>query len=704
MTTDASHTALRHAARRAWSAVRILPSTFRAAVTEIREERQQYRRAAYLIDSRHVRLRTCAARGSRTSEIRPCPDPRLVDPWTIDPSGLPGQTRVLTVCPGCGGNKKVACARCGGAGQLGCRTCGGGGRVMGQRGPKSCPSCRGKGTRRCDGCHGQGKVACSACDGLGRVQAWLEVEQGRRLEVKAHPRTGVALLHPELETGGDLDRDPGLLPVPLLSDTGWGRELPAGLGAELLPSFDAHADRIASRRLQVFESAVHRCGYRLVTGGAEVQVCARPLELLPESEWDPWRRRRYLAVGVGALVLLCTLGYHRAFTGRAEWFAQHAIVGSFLPMGALSAVLATLAAAGLCLPRRAWGWLRVRLPALAIAGIWAWMGLSWLRVQPSSEGARASIQRDELDAARRELRALEVVGVDDPIAFAEVVDSLEARAAELEQQRRRSLDDEHLARVERAGTTSLAIAQLEQPWEHEDSHEAARDLVLARARAELQAMLERHDGRGLGELADAIAPHDEDLAARARSRRKLCEAHACRANGEWRCVVAALAEIDPREGDAEVEQALVLARDQAREGLRERLAEEPSHGDASLEQQRDAQTARLADARAYLELTGEEPPVDIHEIEGRLATLDRKLEQRRKKEEAQRLREERQAARAARKTEEREARAARKAKEREARAAQQADRVQCCDGTTSPSCRYSQGSLRGCCSWHGGVC
>lgn len=32
------------------------------------------------------------------------------------------------------------------------------------------------------------------------------------------------------------------------------------------------------------------------------------------------------------------------------------------------------------------------------------------------------------------------------------------------------------------------------------------------------------------------------------------------------------------------------------------------------------------------------------------------------------------------------------------------DRVQCCDGSLSPSCRYSQGSLRGCCSYHGGVC
>lgn len=31
------------------------------------------------------------------------------------------------------------------------------------------------------------------------------------------------------------------------------------------------------------------------------------------------------------------------------------------------------------------------------------------------------------------------------------------------------------------------------------------------------------------------------------------------------------------------------------------------------------------------------------------------------------------------------------------------NRVRCCDGTLSPSCTYDR-SLRGCCSWHGGVC
>lgn len=30
--------------------------------------------------------------------------------------------------------------------------------------------------------------------------------------------------------------------------------------------------------------------------------------------------------------------------------------------------------------------------------------------------------------------------------------------------------------------------------------------------------------------------------------------------------------------------------------------------------------------------------------------------------------------------------------------------VNCCDGTTSPSCKTSQTNMSGCCSGHGGVC
>lgn len=697
MTNESDSRAIQCAAKGALSAVGVLPSTFHAAVTSVTEDRQQYRRTAYLIDSRHVKLWTRGASGTRKSEIRPCPDPAAVDPWRRDPSMIAAQTETVTTCPPCGGGKKVTCVSCGGPGQHVCGNCGGGGRVAGQRGPKNCPSCRGKGTRRCDGCSGRGTIKCPTCEGLGRVRAWLTIEQARRLEVRAHPKTGIAELHPGLDSGEDLDRDPGLLPVPLVSDTGWGKELPPGLGPELLPNIDPHADRIASRRLQVFESEVHHCHYRLVTGGAQVSVCARPLRVLRQSNWTPWRWRRRVGLGVGAVVMVFTVAYLLSFTGRSEWFAEQPSADLIVPMGLLSAVLAMLVAVGMCLPRATWGWWRVRLPAIGFVGIWVGMGLLWLGVQPSVEGTLASIERGELEAAHQEIAALEAVGVEDSQSLDAAIDALDATEAELERRRRRSLDDDHLARVERASATPLAVGVLAQPWEYEDSRDAATDIVLVQARAELEESFERHDSRGLQALADAIAPYDAQLAGRARARQRLCEVYACSANEEWRCVVTALAKVEPIDGDSEVEQALVRVRNEAREGLLARMSTEPTDDGAGLQQKRDALNARLTDARTYTELTGEEPPFRVGEIEKQIAALERKLDKKQKQEEKQRLQQERRLARAARKAEEREARAA-------ARAARRADRVQCCDGTSSPSCRYSQGSLRGCCSWHGGVC
>jgi len=52
----------------------------------------------------------------------------------------------------------------------------------------------------------------------------------------------------------------------------------------------------------------------------------------------------------------------------------------------------------------------------------------------------------------------------------------------------------------------------------------------------------------------------------------------------------------------------------------------------------------------------------------------------------------------------RQAEETRKAEVEARRQQRLSDRVECCDGTISPSCRHSQGSLRGCCSHHGGVC
>ena len=696
MTSDAGKQALECAAAKAITSARILPSTFRAAVTRVEEEQQEYRRAAYVIESRTVRLGVATAHGTKKSQVAPRPDPKSVDPWKVDPRALPGDTRTIAVCPSCEGTKKVTCSSCVGAGALRCGECGGGGRVMGQRGPKNCPSCRGNGSRRCPACNGSGRNKCDPCEALGRVRAWLEVAVDRSTQVRAHPKTGAAALHHELELAQDVERDPSVFPFPLVSDTGWGLAMPPGLAPELIVSIDPFTDRISARRLQVFRPTVFHCHYETRTGSGVVQVAGRPPQVLSESQWEPWRRRWFLSLVAGGLMLALAVVYYNGFVGRAEWFAKHSSAGTVAMLGLLAVLFSVVVTAGYCLPRPARGWLRFRLPATAVAGAWLGMLLLWLTVTPSPEGVRVAVQRGDLQAARREARAVEVVdGATEELSLA--VQEIEAAEAEAEQQRKRQLDDEHLLRVKQATSASMAAIEVARAWEFEETREAATELLLQRADAEMQVLAEQHDSDELEKLAEAIAPLDESRAARVRSRHALARAFLCRRNGDFSCVATELGKVRPAEGDQVVVQALEQARQAAEADLGKRLKEPPLPKDAVLEDRKTRLRTLLDDAKVYSELTGQPPPVDVDALGGQLEAVERALEKERKEEEARLAREERKAAREAAREEARRAKA-------EAAAARRADRVQCCDGTLSPSCRYSQGSLRGCCSHHRGVC
>lgn len=696
METDAAQRALQCAAHNAVAAARVLPSTFRGAVSRVEEQHQEYRRAAYVIESRAVRLDVAAAHRTRKADAGSCPDPKRVDPWKVDPRSLPGETRRVAVCPGCEGSKKEVCSPCGGHGSVRCGECGGGGRVMGQRGPKNCPSCRGTGARRCNGCNGRGLVTCSPCEGLGRVWAWLEIDESRRTQVLAHPKSGAATLHEELEHPLDLERDPSMFPSALVSDTGWGLDMPGGLAPELIVGIDPFSDRIAARRLQVFRSAVFHCHYELLTGSGAVQVAGRRPQVLPESQWSPWRRRWVWSLAAGALTLLLAIVYRSAFASRAEWFAMHPGADAVLQLGFAAALLSVAAMAGYCLPSRARAWLRFRLPIAGVAGTWLWMLLIWLTATPSAESVRAGARQGDFEAARREARAIEVVdGPTEELRLA--VEELEAAEAEAERLRRLALDEEHLHRVEQAGSVSLAAAEAARPWEFEDNREAAIRGLLQRADTELEELVGLQNRGGLESLAKAIAPFDQARAERIGSYEALAEAFQCRRNGDMRCVLRALAAVRVAKGDTAVGAALDESRQAARKELERRL-EEPLLGkSAELDARQDRLRDLLEDAEIYRKLTGEPPPVDEKALRRQLGTVERSLEREEEREEARRLREEKKAAREKVREEAARIRA-------EAAAERRADRVECCDGTLSPSCRYSQGSLRGCCSHHGGVC
>ncbi len=647
MTSEASTTALKCAADQALKSAGILPSTFRVATARLEEDHQEYGRVAYLIDSRRVKLRTAGAKGTRKSQVRPRPDPRSVNPWQADPNTLGDETRTVAVCPGCEGTKKTICPTCSGAESLCCDGCGGRGQVMGQRGPKNCPSCRGKGTRRCDSCKGRGTVKCGACEGLGRVWAWLEVDAERFTQVKASPTTGLALLHAELEIGQDFDRDPSLYPVPLLSDTGWVSLLPVGPDPSLAASLDPVTDRLVSQRLQIFGSTIYHCHYELLTGSGDVQVSGRPLQVLPGSEWSPWRRRRWAMLGVGGATFLLALGYFSLYTGRAEWYARHPSSGLLSILGLLSALLSVVWAAGMTLPRSAWTWARFRIPALLTSGAWAWMLLLWLAIHPTAEGVHASLLVGDLKGAHREASALQAVeGASEPLSA--VLVEIETAEAEQERERRQALDEEHIERVKHARSTVLAAEQLAMSWEFLSAQQAALGVVLEGADEEIETLHKLHDGDGLRKLAEAIEPHDPDRATRASARAALAEIYFCQRRDDFDCISRVLKTGEPLADD----EAVVVAREDARQkaisALRARLTASVPGKKTPLEERERILTTMLDDAQAFAELTDEEPPINRPKIEYKFASVQKAIEKQREKEEAVRERERHKAERAAR--------------------------------------------------------
>lgn len=704
MTTGIQDLALARAAKEAGAVAHILPSTFHAAVTRVEGHDQEYRRTAYSIESRTVRLGVATAHGTKKADIGPRPDPSRVDPWQVDPRTLSDSTRTVAVCPACEGTKKRTCETCGGVGQLRCGECGGGGRVAGQRGLKSCPSCRGKGTRRCTTCNGKGQNKCDVCDGLGRVRAWLEVETSRSTQVRAFPLTGPALLHGELAQASDLDRDPGLFPFPLVSDTGWGSSMPSGLEPELIVQLNPFTDRILARRLQVFRSTVFHCHYEILTGAGVVRVAGHPPQVLPESEWGPWQRRWLVALGVGVSMLVAMGVYVAAFVNRAEWFARQPAPVTIGTLGFVAAVLAGVAAAGYCLPRRARDWPRVRLPLAGVVGAWAWMLLLWIVVTPSPEGVRAAMQRGDLAAAEREAVAVEAVeGSSEDLVEARA--DLEAAEAEAERQRRQALDDEHLARVERARSVAATAAEVGAGWEFDATRQLAMEHLLRRADAELEALVERNDGDELRQLAETIARFDEARAARARSRSTLAEVAVCRRAQDYPCVVEALGRVQVASGDTAIASALEQAREGARTELDARLREPSFEKSTPMDERKRLLEALLEDAKAYETLTGRSSPLDEEGIQRRIDEAERALEREREAEDKRLEREARKAERAAKREEARRTReeAAAARRRRPDRPTWGSGAVECCDGTLSPTCTYGR-SLRGCCSHHGGVC
>ena len=542
-------------------------------------------------------------------------------------------------------------------------------------------------------------VKCGPCDGVGRVRVWLEVRSQPIAQVRVDPDDGIAALHKLRDRLDDLDRPPASFPVPLVQDSQWIQALPESLGPELSPEVDPRSDRVLAQRIQRFESNVFSFAYATRTSKGTIVVAGRPPMLLADSVWGPLWRRLALALAAGMAMFFVGGVVEGQYIRRALWFETQGNAGAIVLFTLVAAVATGLAVARQWLPLAARPSPRKSPAIWTVALAWLLIGLSWHVGGPAFESAEIAIDRGDLSAAQAEFMALEVTeGSSERLT----VGRQRLATATLAAQRQRDLatDELHFVDVREAPSAEAGLGRLRLPWKTEQVRPRAQEFALERARDELSRRLRAEDPDGLESLAASLADTDSPLAEEARARSHLARATLLSKRGDFADAFAAL------EGWTADEEAEKL-RAELRSAIQERLrlaVEDVALDQTDLAARRDA--AALALSRARL-LESRSPTQASRSSQSLQATLEQTenalaREQKRAAEvEKKRLAIE---ARARNKLEQAERRRVAAEASAAASRARSADRVGCCDGTTSPSCRYSQGSLRGCCSHHGGVC
>ena len=661
MTTEAE--ALGAASR--WAArYALLPGTFARLVTSVTVAQERYARAVHHVERRAIAVRALPAYQSKARDVRAFAVPR--DPWSVDPNTIESESRCVTTCPSCDGDKRVRCGTCAGRAELRCGQCAGTGRVMGQRGTKNCPGCRGRGVRKCSECRA-GLVGCVTCDRLGRVEAWLTVERSARLEVCVHGSATAIAVHERVRDAADFDAR-ATWPAQLEVD----HELPVEqIDVALLPELDALADRVLRSRVQAFESRVARVTFQTALGAGVVELAGAPF-VVARADAAPLVRRWALAATLmlaGSLVAVASFAMYEA---QHRWFAAHGSGGMLFLTAMAAAFAAAVAGLGLALGRRGWNVLGTGLPIAAALVL----GLSSVAVarlaRPSAEHALALLASDprlasiEAEAALLELPA-------DP------------RAQEV-------LDQLHLDGL-RARDLPAAVSALEAPWYHAQHREEAVALVSARLREAVEGAFDRERADQLTWLRPQISTYTPDATARVDAYLTRLQARDCTRRGDWACLTRLRPALPPDE------QASLASQAGTQLGARVQSLLLDDRALPTAERARRLREATdLLEQMDELELT--HPEHDPAAIASHAAHLEQEAarEAERAQREAERAREraEREAAQE-RARQEREAARARATTPRRSSGCA----VRCCDGTCSPGCSSVHS---GCCSRHGGVC
>jgi hypothetical protein len=623
---------------------------------------------------------------------------RPLDTSSLDaynpPPDLRSRSSYLSLCQRCGGDGRIECTSCGGAGRVSCASCEGEGKVYGfaKNGARrllNCKDCKGKATLLCGGCS-KGQVECVSCERTGRLEHWLEVEGGARdADIQVEPdgdqtrafvwgKDGVPASDEDIVKDARVvcsvsrDRQLGLDDLPTSIPDSWRSAHWQGIQARLQPG-----ERIVAQTLTLLEVPSIEVAYAL-DGKQAQSIELEGLRLLaPPISTDALftsraRSLKRLAIGL-ALVPALIAGVY-AF--RGSYYFKPELAGILLG-SVLAAAIIYVVFWHASLGRTARKWLLAAIPPIAASTVLAFL------VEPSLSHADDLARSGRLDEAKVELEAL---GDEGAAQLARVQADL----------RMRELAGAKTCKAARAVAEAIDV-------EPQRTQAFARVNALGMAEAMSAISSDAVDGvdAALACLTEAVrtGPEARALAARA----KVLVANRCILAEDWECAIqrsADAAQLDPRsEGNAVRDKALAAIRVASNKALTASKTEKDLASRVRL------QRTALDLWSRFLVVEGGADPPDIAALKivagHDQQALARAEEAARVRREAEEKRHEAEAERrriAAERAEQR-----RLAEEERRERASEPKSVKCCDGSLSPSCMCG-GSMRGCCSHHGGVC
>lgn len=596
-------------------------------------------------------------------------------------SELRARTRHIVACTNCRASGQVLCPSCRGTLEVTCESCQGSGKAYGtskngSRRLMNCKACDKTGKLGCRACS-NGRVTCSFCGGSGKRQRYVEAARRARRDIQLEPDGNVTAAFSWGEDGSDVSPETisadGRIHAsvssmgPLSPDklkTVAGNSWFEANGARLVPKL-ADGEHVVSQSFQFIEIPAVAVTWALpdrdpvVTTFEGLRLLAPPPLADASAFVKRLEEQKRATLILAALPVLALLAY----TWRGFYFVRADIV---LVLLLLVAAVAGVARALRCYSERdarPWFPASGAVLALAVAGLLA------IRAEPTETDVDALLKNQDLVHAEYALAALGSADAPEHVALRRRVDLLAVILA------KSSTDAvEKLASIPREASERLEGERRVDLLLLDDAKKAlaAHDLQLAQARA----------GKVIHASAEAAAILRDVKRASARD---------CLHDGDFKCAVNKATEAK--------DEAL---RDEALDAARARVARTQDSIRAMPGSDLKARLAATTDVIPWLAAIALADPTVTPDIVRAKEDAEKLTAKIAEAERRQREAEERDRAREARRREE-EARREEARQEQLRREANRPRPVRCCDGSTSPGCYYG-GSLRGCCSHHGGVC